>query len=216
MAPSAATSPTTSKSGIQTSSTGDSYIPASVRADGSKRKEIRVRPGYRPPEDVEIYKNRSATAFKNRGNGGVPGAEPALGDGGAPKSEISSKNAKRREARRRAAAVSQPDDNADAKTAGLVSTTQEEHGQDDQIPQLQNTTTVADTDLDLEKKSRNLKKKLNQARDLRQKKDEGEALLPEQLAKVVKINELIRELDMLGFDASGEKKMKTSKNSDDS
>jgi partner of Y14 and mago protein len=32
------------------------YIPSSVRADGSKRKEIRVRPGYKPPEDVELYR----------------------------------------------------------------------------------------------------------------------------------------------------------------
>jgi len=31
-------------------------------------------------------------------------------------------------------------------------------------------------------------------------------LLPEQLAKVIKINELIRELDALGFDAEGEKR----------
>jgi hypothetical protein len=33
----------------------------------SKRKEIRVRPGYKPPEDVELYKNRAAAAWKNRG-----------------------------------------------------------------------------------------------------------------------------------------------------
>ena len=66
-----------SKAGITTDeSTGERYIPSSVRADGSKRKEIRVRPGYKPPEDVELYKNRAAAAWKNRAaRGGVPGAE---------------------------------------------------------------------------------------------------------------------------------------------
>lgn len=41
------------------------------------------------------------------------------------------------------------------------------------------------------------------------KKDGGEGLLPEQIAKVIKINELIRELDALGFDADGEPKTET-------
>jgi len=45
---------------------------------------------------------------------------------------------------------------------------------------------------------------LKQAKDLRNKKEQGEGLLPEQIAKVIKINELIRELDALGFDAEGE------------
>ena len=67
--------PGVSKAGITTSATGERHIPASTRADGSVRKEIRVRPGYRPPEDVEVYKNRTAEAWKNRGKGGVPGAE---------------------------------------------------------------------------------------------------------------------------------------------
>ena len=67
--------PAISKAGITTSATGERHIPASVRPDGSLRKEIRVRPGYRPPEDVELYKNRTAEGFRNRGKAGVPGAE---------------------------------------------------------------------------------------------------------------------------------------------
>ena len=58
----------------------------------------------------------------------------------------------------------------------------------------------------MEKKARNLKKKLRQARDLRDKKNQGEALLPEQLEKVIKIQELVRQLDALGFDSNGDKK----------
>lgn len=30
-------------------------IPASVRADGSVRKERRVRTGYTPPDEVQVY-----------------------------------------------------------------------------------------------------------------------------------------------------------------
>lgn len=43
---------------------------------GSKRKEIKIRPGYKPPEDMEVYITRTAEASRNRGNrGGVPGVE---------------------------------------------------------------------------------------------------------------------------------------------
>ncbi|KAJ3480151.1 hypothetical protein NLG97_g8139 [Lecanicillium saksenae] len=63
-----------------------------------------------------------------------------------------------------------------------------------------------DPQVEREKKARNLKKKLKQAKDLKVKKDEGQGLLPEQIAKVIKINELIRELSALGFDEDGEKK----------
>jgi partner of Y14 and mago protein len=56
-------------------------------------------------------------------------------------------------------------------------------------------------DLEAERKARSLKKKLRQARELRDKKNKGEPLLPEQVEKVIKINELIRQLDALGFDA---------------
>lgn len=96
-------------SGITTdAATGERYIPSSVRADGSKRREIRVRPGYRPPEDVELYKNRAAQAWKNRGNTGVPGAESLKNENESPAktgTAASNKNAKRREAKKKAKAV---------------------------------------------------------------------------------------------------------------
>ena len=47
---------------------------------------------------------------------------------------------------------------------------------------------------------------MRQARELSDKKEKGNSLLPEQFAKVIKMNELIRQLDGLGFDAEGEKK----------
>ncbi|KAL2827171.1 hypothetical protein BDW59DRAFT_58281 [Aspergillus cavernicola] len=199
-------------SGITTDeSTGERYIPSSVRSDGSKRKEIKVRPGYRPPEDVELYKNRAAEAWKHRGTrGGVPGAEGMKeiesAKGG---SATSNKNAKRREAKKKAktgpdgAAVpngkdlSQIDNWRAAPSSG---------GDKKQPEGPESSAAPVDPEVEKEKKARNLKKKLKQARDLNDKKDKGEALLPEQLEKVIKIQELIRQLDALGFDANGEDK----------
>jgi partner of Y14 and mago len=176
-----------SNSGIVTDEkSGERKIPESVRADGSTRKAIKIRPGYRPPEDVEVYKNRTAETFRSRGKGPVPGAESLKDDKSEAASAATNKNAKRREARKK------------AKAAG--------EGQ----AESENTPTPApeevDPEAEKEKRARNLKKKLRQAKELKDKKDGGQPLLPEQIAKVIKINELIRELDALGFDAEGEPK----------
>ncbi|KAB5536529.1 hypothetical protein GE09DRAFT_330318 [Coniochaeta sp. 2T2.1] len=200
-----------SKAGIVTDeSSGERHIPESVRPDGSTRKAIKIRPGYRPPEDVEVYKNRTADAFRNRGSkgGGIPGAEGLKDDSSSSKpsdpaaSAAAAKNAKRREARKR------------AKAGAGAGAGEEEDGEkvtDTKNDEKKVEETVVDPEVEREKKARNLKKKLKQAKDLKNKKDAGEGLLPEQIAKVIKINELIRELDALGFDAEGEPKTEGSK-----
>jgi partner of Y14 and mago protein len=184
--------PTPSKAGIVETNSGERHIPSSVRPDGTKRKEIKIRPGYKPPEDVEVYKNRTADAFKNRGSGGIPGAD-GLKDDKEEGSAASNKNAKRREARKKAKA---------AEEGGEKVKEPEKKDGGDKAEE------VVDPEVEREKKARNLKKKLKQAKELKEKKEGGAALLPEQFAKVIKINELIRELDQLGFDADGEPKVK--------
>lgn len=175
-----------SNAGIVTDeNSGDREIPQSVRADGSTRRAIKIRPGYRPPEDVEVYKNRTAEAFRERGKKiGIPGAAGVKEESSEQSSAASNKNAKRREARKKAKA-----------TEG-----------DAPAPAQETKTDEVDPEVERQKKARNLKKKLKQAKDLKNKKEDGEALLPEQIAKVIKINELIRELDALGFDSEGEPK----------
>ncbi|KAH6665965.1 hypothetical protein B0J14DRAFT_605016 [Halenospora varia] len=187
--------PTPSKAGIIETNTGERHIPSSVRADGSKRKEIKIRPGYKPPEDVEVYKNRTADAFRTRGSGGVPGAD-GLKDDKEEGSSSSNKNAKRREARKKAKA-------AEESVEGKGKEPSSSSGKEPAAPE------AVDLEAEKEKKARNLKKKLKQAKELKEKKEGGAALLPEQFAKVIKINELIRELDALGFDQEGEPKAKT-------
>lgn len=192
-----------SNAGIVTDDSGERHIPESVRADGSTRKAIKIRPGYRPPEDVEVYKNRPAEAFRERGKRiGIPGATGLKEEKTEqqPASAASSKNAKRREARRKAKANGEGEDDEAA-------------GKDKQAEQPKSE--EVDPEVEREKKARNLKKKLKQAKDLQSKKEEGESLLPEQIAKVIKINELVRELEALGFDADGEAKAKASDGKDD-
>lgn len=205
------------RSGILTSPTGDRHIPPSTRADGSLRKEIRIRPGYKPPEDVEVYKNRTAEAWKTRGSGGVPGAE-GLKDSEEGKSSAG-KNAKRREARKRAKAAEGEEEhesavngNAKVEASQKLSTDSRPKGKGiprtGGPPSSQEPEAEVDSEAENEKQARNLKKKLRQARELREKKNKGENLLPEQFEKVIKIQELMRQLDSLGFDSDGAKKPK--------
>lgn len=192
---------TPSKAGIIEDHTGERHIPSSVRPDGSKRKEIKIRPGYKPPEDVEIYKNRTAEGFRTRGSGGVPGAD-GLKDDDAGSSSPANKNAKRREARKKAKAAEESAAGPVGADGGLTKDNWRKEGPEEEQ--------AADPEIEREKKARNLKKKLKQAKELKEKNDGGAALLPEQLAKVIKISELVRELDALGFDAEGEPKEKAS------
>lgn len=184
-----------SKAGIITDETsGERIIPESVRSDGSTRKAIKIRPGWKPLEDVEVYKNRTAEGFRTRGKGGIPGAEGLKTEKDDQASAASNKNAKRREARKKAKATGE----GEKDTTTATPTPAAETSKPEEL----------DPEAEKEKKARNLKKKLKQAKDLKNKKETGEALLPEQIAKVIKINELIRELEALGFDAEGEPKEK--------
>lgn len=220
--PSSSSPSSNTTSGIATTPSGVRHIPSSTRADGSTRKEIKVRPGYRPPEDVEVYKNRTAEAWKTRGSGGVPGAEGLKvnkGQESQGSNNNNTKNAKRREARKRAKASTEADEDGkgDGETAatngelnqqsnGSLQASASRSGDILQKENWRSESEPIDPVVEREKQVRTLKKKLRQARELREKKDNGEDLLPEQFEKVIKINELIRQLDGLGFNPDGEPK----------
>jgi partner of Y14 and mago protein len=207
----------TPRSGAITTPTGDRHIPSSTRPDGSLRKEIKIRPGYRPPEDVEVYKNRTAESWKNRGSSSIPGSEglnPSGGLGETAAGSAAGKNAKRREARKRA-----KDKGGEEGDGGLNGDAEKVEGWQQfstnpkagskgnwRAPMIEEPETGLDPEAEREKQARKLGKKLRQARELREKKDNGENLLPEQFEKVIKIHELIRQLDSLGFDSEGVKK----------
>lgn len=191
--PLVSTKPLPSSSGISTAKNGERHIPSSTRPDGSKRKEIKIRPGYKPPEDVEVYKNKTAEAWKHQGNrGGVPGAE-SLDDGDNGSGGGANKNAKRREARKKAKEDSRHTANQDTKTL---------EAENQSLSQKPIITSIEEPSPDPEaekaKQVRSLKKKLRKARELREKKDKGDNLLPVQIGKIVKISELVRQLEGLG------------------
>ncbi|KZF22389.1 hypothetical protein L228DRAFT_268856 [Xylona heveae TC161] len=194
----------TSNAGITITASGDRIIPASRRADGSERKAIKVRPGYQPPEDAKLYKNRAAEAWKNRGSGGVPGAasvDDEKTDSAAKAS--SNKNAKRREARKKAKAVGTQEED-EQPISSTANGNVEKSATSDKVVQENWRATAkpdgADAEAEKEKHARNLRKKLRQARELKDKKESGESLLPEQFEKVIRISELIRQLSALGVD----------------
>ena len=220
MPPTSASSsqPSNPRSGAITTPTGDLHIPSSTRADGSLRKEIRIRPGYRPPEDIEVYKNRTAEAWKTRGNGGIPGAEGLKSSEVTGSTTPAGKNAKRREARKKAKTVNGEGDGegeaevlngeVEKKQSWMDFSKKEAETNSHRAggPPGNEAEAELDPEVEKEKQARNLKKKLRQARELREKKDKGQNLLPEQFEKVIKIQELIRQLDTLGFDSEGVKK----------
>jgi len=191
-----------SKAGIETTADGSSYIPSSKRPDGSTRKEIRVRPGYRPPEDVETYKNRSAEAWKSRGSGGIPGAVPTTTT--KEEAPLKSKNAKRREAaRRKAEATDSPEPALAAALQNASLADMEKSKADWRDPTTlagnEQKQTPSHDEEDQQKKIRNQLKRLKAVRELRDKKAAGEKLSHDQLMKIGKEGEILRDLKKLGY-----------------
>lgn len=230
--------PTTpSKAGITRNADGQQIIPASLRPDGTTRREIKVRPGYRPPEDVEVYKNRTAEAWKSRGSGGVPGAGSAS-DSDRKDTAANNKNAKRRAARKKAKGKDEDEDAdnvvkevkkvkeakevkevevakplkevKDEKTgAGVVeekAETEAELEKGAPLPSDINSRTASPqlkperTQEEKEKQAKGIRKKIRQTNDLKIRKEGGENLQPDQLEKLSKLDELVNQLNALGFE----------------
>ncbi|KHJ35330.1 putative rna binding protein pym [Erysiphe necator] len=178
-----------SKAGIVESKTGERHIPSSIRADGTKRKEIKIRPGYKPIEDIEVYRNRYAQSYKSLDSKEVPGTQ-GLEETKSP-SLVINKNAKKRAAKKKSKTREENlQDGPCIKEAGQMTQDSYEFG-------IATEKTHEALEIEREKKTRSLKKKLKQARELEDKKKNGSNLLPEQVTKILRINELIRELNVL-------------------
>ena len=164
----------------------------------------------------------------------MTGAAAVTGSGAHEESKgVNAKNAKRREARKRATkeagdeakegvvvaqemsetpkygeqkpTSSPPPPPPPPLTSGLAQKTRESDAPPLPTPP-SSSSEPPNPEAEREKQARALKKKLRQARELREKQDKGGDLLPEQFEKVIRINELIRQLDGLGFDADGQRK----------
>jgi partner of Y14 and mago protein len=203
---------TKSVSGIQQRDDADRVIPESRRADGTVRKERKVRPGYTPPEDVAKYTNRVLEAARPVP---VPAAPVSTVSDNATKTKTQIKNEKRRAKRKEEG--SQPSESAGSSSTEPVNKDNDKvEGGDDGSkplstdpvdPKLTTTatttttteTTAEVTPVDREKKLRGLNKKLRQAEQLKERQDKGEEMLPEQLEKISKITDLLAQIAELSL-----------------
>ncbi|KKA28704.1 hypothetical protein TD95_003799 [Thielaviopsis punctulata] len=189
-------SSTPTTAGIVTTAGGDRVIPESTRADGSTRKAIRIRPGFRPAEDIERYRVRGAQNRAQARAAGPPGFQPA------PEENVylaASRIETEGPTEPATPATTKPEKQAPSNTQAKALIAKALAPNTPSKPTPEKSVEPANTEAEHEKKARGLKKKLKQARDLQSKNSEGQMLLPEQMAKVIKIDELTRELELLGF-----------------
>ncbi|KAF9194713.1 hypothetical protein BGZ51_007940 [Haplosporangium sp. Z 767] len=186
--------PAKSVAGILEKDTDVRVIPMTRRPDGTIRKERKVRPGYTPPEDVAKYTNQ----VLNSARPVAPSSSSSLNSSSAPKTKTQMKNDKRKAKRKEEAAVIDA-----ALAAGSIpeqlsnnatSTEQKQESAADTI-----TTATAHTSVDPEKKLRALNKKLRQVEQLKERQEKGETMLPEQIEKISKMDELLAQIAELSI-----------------
>lgn len=162
-------------SGIQATKNGERVIPASVRADGSIRPERRVKQGYTPPEDVAAYKNEKAESFRSHQYGHKDYVPPGL----AKPTEAEDKKKRRRPKKKGEGG----EEGEQTKSTEIGTPNVEGVGQEDP-----------------EKKARALRKKIRQARELKERAAKGDKLEGSQLGKIAMLETFEKELKELNID----------------
>ncbi|GAA5988175.1 hypothetical protein JCM5350_002211 [Sporobolomyces pararoseus] len=213
--------PEKSNSGISRNQDGQRVIAPTRRPDGTFRQEIKIRPGYTPQEDVSLFRSSKQVELDQHRarKGTVPGLKPnnplvqdALrgisGGGSASGSKSAKKNAKRKEKRNEGATSSEnnvkdswddDDDQEEQKTRqGQEETTTSTSSSSTALPPTTGSETSPETTTeDPAKKLRNLKKKLKQTQQLKEKRDGGVTLGQAEQDKVDGMNSLEEEIAKL-------------------
>ncbi len=133
----------------------------------------------------------------NRGAAGVPGVDS---DMTPTDTEAKSKNAKRREAARKKASATQDGDLAASMEDTKLSEVDKLKADWRDPSKLATKGNTIGEDDEQQKKIRNVLKKLKAVRELKEKKLAGERLSPDQLVKIGKKDELLRDLRKLGHE----------------
>lgn len=178
---------------------GDSFIPASQRPDGTWRKARRVKEGYVPQEEVPLYESKGKQ-FVNRQSKPVEPVRLPSGhtahtsipglfilDDSKEKKQAAKKKTKQK-------AVEQV-----TKELKKVEISDSKPQQKKKTPTTTTTTTSSDAATDPAKRLKNLKKKVREIESLEEKLKSGEIAKPEpeQLAKIKRKNDLLMEINQL-------------------
>ncbi|XP_078571394.1 partner of Y14 and mago-like [Branchiostoma floridae x Branchiostoma japonicum] len=176
--------------------TGEKFIPASQRPDGTWRKARRVKQGYVPQEEVPVYESKGTQWMKSKPTlppGFYPDPEEQVKqmseeDKYAGMSKAAKKNAKRKEKKKQ----QQGDGGAGPITQGLEQVNISNQSQETKI----NNGQSQDSTSEPAKKLKGLKKKLRQIEDLEAKIESGELAKPDktQLDKIKRKTEILKEI----------------------
>ncbi|KAF9131170.1 hypothetical protein BGW39_002140 [Mortierella sp. 14UC] len=164
-------------------------IPMTRRPDGTFRKERKIRPGYTPPEDVAKYTNRVLESARPA-TPTTPSPSTAAADN-TPKSKTQLKNDKRKAKRKEEAVAAELAGYPTASPTPIATPIAAAATANSNVATENSTATEH---VDPEKKLRALSKKLRQIEQLKERQAKGETMLPEQIEKIDKMDDLVAQI----------------------
>lgn len=197
---------------------GERVIAPTRRPDGTLRKEIRIRAGYVPQEEVAIYQSKGALMRKS-GPDVTPGYDPVVD--AKPKTKAAKRNERRKEKRHQGGSTNDKGKGLDIEEVDAGETdkvhsskTNKQRDTVDSVAEQISGITISESPVlatpstnvvdnlqaessapEIDKKIRALKKKIRLAEA--QVQGEPEKLKPEQLEKTKKIEGWREELKLL-------------------